>query len=68
MDDISLFSTVTPLEELEFLDPLSVIAEEGVLDDYDVYNVNVDNNVKLPTLSLSAGELFEELQLEGRRP
>lgn len=68
MEDIFLFSTSGALEELELFNPLSVIGEEGFLEEYDVYSCIEDPDVKPSfgtTSDLLAGDLLQEFDIEG---
>lgn len=63
MEDISLFSTATALEELEFFNPLSLAGESEFLPDYDVYSCIEET--KPPLTNLLAEDLLQELDFEG---
>lgn len=66
MEDISLFSTSTALEELELFNPLPMIGEDGFLEEYDVYIEEVGVKPSLdPPLNLWAEDLLQELDIEG---
>lgn len=64
MEDISLFSTSAVLEELELFNPLPVIEEDGLLDEYDVYSFIELPGVKPPP-NLLAEDLLQEFEIEG---
>ena len=63
MEDISLFSTATSLEELELFNSFSLTGENEFALDYDVYSCIEET--KPPVTNLLAEDLLQEFDFEG---